>query len=202
MSHACFNRLAVLLLVLAAPGCSLNIASVSSPDINCRFDNDCTITVNDSIGAIPVPLATPDGRLQSRTQPPGEPGTPGQGLYAYEYRVDLTPAGALTAQICVDSLSLDFGAIEPLDYDVDGDLDDVYVVTAGGLGSVAPFRARRNGDRVTFTFNPPVCPGNAPGNGETSYFFGLASTDPHQPVSATVGFTDGTSIEATARAPS
>ncbi len=196
------RRVAVPLLALVASGCSLHIASVSAPDINCIFDNDCKITVDDSTGAIPVPAATPDGVLQTRTQPPGEAGTAGQGLYAYEYRVDLTGVGALTAQICVDGLSLEFGPIEALDYDVDGDLDDVYVITAGGLGSVAPSSASRNGNRVTFSFNPPVCPGNAPGNGETSFFFGLASADPHQPVSATVGFTDGTSAPVPARAPS
>lgn len=62
--------------------------------------------------------------------------------------------------------------------------------------------AGQSDGRVTFTFDPPVCPGNSPGNGETSYFFGLASTDPAQPVSATVGFTDGTSAAVAARAPS
>lgn len=196
------SHLAGLLLVLIAPGCALTITTVSAPDINCRFDNDCTITVNDSSDAIPVPVATPGAFLQTRTQPPGEPGTPGQGLYAYEYRVDLTPAAGLTALICVDSLSLDFGSIEQLDYDLDGDLDHIYVITAGGVGSVAPSSAKRDGDTVTFTFNPAVCPGNSPGNGETSYFFGLASSTSHQPVNATVGFTDGTSAAVGARAPS
>lgn len=201
MRPAVIPRLAVLALVLAAPGCTLHIATVSAPDINCRFDHDCTITVDDSLGPIPVPATTIEGRLQSRTQPPGEPGTPGQGLYAYEYRVDLTPVAGMTAQICVNRLSLDFGPIERLDYDLDGTLDDVYVVTAGGLGSVAPSSAKQDGDRVTFTFNPGVCPGNAPGNGETSYFFGLASQHPNHPVTATVGFTDGTSAPVAARAP-
>lgn len=196
-----FHVPALLLLLLAASGCSLSIASVSAPDINCRFDTDCTITVNDSLGSIPVPAGTPQGRLQTRTQPPGEPGTDGAGLYAYEYRVDLTPVGGLTAIVCVDSLAVDFGPISRLDYDGNGSLDDVYVVTGGGLGSVAPTSANRSGNRVTFHFNPPVCPGNAPGNGETSYFFGLASTHTDHPINATVHFTNGTSASVPARAP-
>ena len=65
-----------------------------------------------------VPAASGDGRLQSRNQPPGEAGTAGVGLYAYEYRVDLTQVGALTAQICVDELRVDFGPVESLDYGV------------------------------------------------------------------------------------
>jgi hypothetical protein len=194
-------RLSLALLAVTTSGCTLSIATVSAPDINCRFDHDCTITVEDSVGAIPVPFGSGEGRLQSRTQPPGEAGTPGAGLFAYEYRVDLTPVGGLTAQICVNKLSLDFGPIERLDYDRDGDLDHVYVVTGGGLGSVAPSSARRSGDRVTFSFSPGVCPGNAPGNGETSYFFGLASQDPAQPVTATVSFSDGTTAAVAARAP-
>jgi hypothetical protein len=46
-----------------------------------------------------------------------------------------------------------------------------------------------------------VCPGNAPGRGQTSYFFGLASTDPAVPVVSTVRFSDGTSVSVDARSP-
>lgn len=192
----------LLVAAAAAPGCgSLSIATVGAPDVNCVFDTDCTITVSDFVDEFTVPLTRGDARLQSRSMPPGEAGTPGAGLYPHVYRVDVTPAGALTAIVCVRSLSLDFGPIARLDYDGDGDLDHVYVVTTGGLGTVAPSSASRSGDRVTFTFQPGVCPGNAPGNGETSYFFGLASEDPAGPVEATVGFDDGTSTTVDARSP-
>lgn len=197
-------RLALPLVALVAvSGCSLSIATVSAPDINCRFDADCTIPVeNDLVGDFAVPAASGEGRLQSRTHPVGEPGTPGEGLYPFVYRVDLTPVGALTAAICVRSLSVDFGPIERLDYDEDGDLDHIWVTTGGGLGTVAPSSASRSGDRVTFNFAPPgVCPGNSPGTGETSYFFGLASTRDDGPATATVGFSDGTSATVDALAP-
>jgi len=193
---------AILLLVGGAFGCgSLTVANVGAPAINCVFDTDCTITVSDFVDEFTVPVARPDARLQSRSQPPGEAGTPGAGLYAHEYRVDVTPAAGTTAIVCVRRLSLDFGQIERLDYDGDGDLDHVYVVTSGGLGTVAPSSASRSGGRVTFTFQPGVCPGNAPGNGQTSFFFGLASSDPAGPVEATVGFDDGTSTTVDARSP-
>ena len=195
----------VLVLVIAgagASGCgSLAIAPVGAPAVNCVFDTDCTITVSDFVDEFTVPFASGDARLQSRSQPPGEPGTAGAGLYAHEYRVNLTPVGALTTVVCVRSLSLGFGPIERLDYDGDGDLDHVYVVTSGGLGTVAPSSASQSGGRVTFTFQPGVCPGNAAGNGETSYFFGLASQDPAGSVEATVGFDDGTSTTVDARSP-
>ena len=194
--------LLVLLLAAVASGCgSLSIATVGAPGINCVFDTDCTIEVTDFVDEFPVPLASGDARLQSRSQPPGEAGTAGAGLYAHEYRVNLTPVGALVGIVCVRSLSLDFGPIAPLDYDGDGDLEDVYVVTTGGLGTVGPSAASQSGDRVTFTFQPGVCPGNAPGNGETSFFFGLASSQPAGPVAATVGFDDGTSTTVDARSP-
>jgi hypothetical protein len=194
--------LVVLLLATGVSGCrSLTIAEVGAPAINCVFDTDCTITVSDFVDEFGVPLASGDARLQSRSQPPGEAGTPGAGLFAHEYRVDLTPSGALTAIVCVRSLSLDFGPIKRLDYDGDGDLDHVYVVTRGGLGTVAPSAARRSGGRVTFTFQPGVCPGNAPGNGQTSFFFGLASDQPAGPVTSTVRFADGSSTTVDARSP-
>ena len=194
--------LVVLLLAAGASGCrSLTIAPVGAPAINCVFDGDCTIEVTDFVDEFTVPLASGNGRLQSRSQPPGEAGTPGAGLYAHEYRVNLTPSGALTAIVCVRSLSLDFGPIKRLDYDADGDLDDVYVVTSGGLGTVAPSAARQRGGRVTFTFQPGVCPGNAPGNGQTSFSFGLASEHPAGPVTSTVRFEDGSSTTVDARSP-
>ena len=51
----------------------LGIATVGAPAVNCVFDTDCTITVSDFVDEYPVPFASGDGRLQSRSQPPGGP---------------------------------------------------------------------------------------------------------------------------------
>jgi hypothetical protein len=194
--------LVALLTGVALTGCgSLTIVHVGAPAINCVFDHDCTTTVSDFVDKFTVPFASGDARLQSRSNPPGDAGTPGAGLYAHEYRVDLTPVGALTGVVCVRSLSLPFGPIHRLDYDGDGNLDDVYVVTTGGLGTVAPSAASQSSGQVTFTFQPGVCPGNAPGNGETSFFFGLASDQAAVPVTATVTFDDGSTKTVNARSP-
>lgn len=199
--------LALLLLLLAAlpafpaTAAGLDVAEVSAPDINCVFDSDCTITVSDFVDTFPVPAASGDARIQSRTQPPGEAGTPGDGLYAYEYRVNLTRVAALTAVVCVDELRVDFGPVESLDYDGDGRAEQVYVVTRGGLGSVRPSSAEQTGGVVTFRFQPGVCPGNRAGDGDTSFFFGLASEQPPTTVSAQVGFDRGSDLEVSVKAP-
>ena len=116
------------------------------------FDADCTITVSDFVGTFPAPAATGDGRLQSRSFPAGESGTVGEDLHPYLYRIDMTQVGALTAQICVRTMTIDFGPVEPLDYDGDGDPDHVWVVTGGGLGSLAPSTAVQ-------TASPEICAG-------------------------------------------
>jgi len=191
-----------LLIGVGMCGCtSLSTTTVGAPAINCVFDTDCKIEVSDLVDTFEVPLASGSGRLQSRSQPPGEAGTLGAGVYAHEYRVDLTPVGALTGIVCVRSLSLDFGPVHPLDYDSDGFTEDVYIVISGGLGTVAPSAVSQSNGRVTFTFQPGVCPGNAPGNGETSYFFGLGSNSPASPVIATLTFDDGSSVTVDAHSP-
>lgn len=193
---------ALLVLAGAAAGASpLRLARVDSTSFNCRFAASCTLPVNDSLGSIPVPFASGDGRLQSRLSNRGEPGTPGAGLLPYVYRVDLTQAGALTARSCVDRLTLDFGPVEPLDYDGDGRLDDVAIIDRAALGTVAPSAADLSGRIVTFTFAPAVCPGSRPGGGESSFFFALASRGEPRELAATAGFTLGEDVSVPIRVP-
>jgi hypothetical protein len=109
---------------------------------------------------------------------------PGAGTTVYMYRVDLTGAAAATDQMCVSALTIDFGPIVPLPYSGPSKPNaDVFVVTSGGLGSVGIQSASRSRPAITFQFSsssfpapgethPPVC------TGQTSFFFGLASTKP------------------------
>ncbi|MEZ4657605.1 MAG: hypothetical protein R2911_08540 [Caldilineaceae bacterium] len=63
-----------------APNVALQIVNVSAPDINCIFDVDCTITVNDFSDTFAVPGATGLGTLVSRQWPIGEAGTKGKAF--------------------------------------------------------------------------------------------------------------------------
>ncbi len=64
----------------------------------------------------------------------------------------------------------------PLDYNGDKQLDDVFVITKGGIGNVSLLSAVRDGPYIVFTFaGAGVGGGSAPGKGDSSFFFGLAS---------------------------
>src|SRR5215510_14210541 len=104
----------------AAAAAPLDVVPVGAPAINCKFDTDCNITVSDTTANISLPGATGSGFLQSRTFPPGEPGTAAAGLQAYEYRIDLRNLTGVTAQPCISELRFDFGPVSPVDYDGDG----------------------------------------------------------------------------------
>jgi hypothetical protein len=180
----------------------LDVVTVGAPAINCKFDTDCNITVSDTTANIALPGATGSAFLQSRTFPPGEAGTAAAGLQAYEYRIDLRNLAGVTALPCISQLRLDFGPVSLVDYDGDGNTDQVFVITSGGLGSVGPSSASQTGDQISFTFDPPVCAGSSPGHGQSSYFFGLASTQPPRRVSAQVAYSPGAgTLTLSARAP-
>ncbi len=185
--HVIFFSLSCLIL----NGCLLTKTTVSAPAINCKFDTDCRITVTDTTDHFTIGPTAGDAFLQSRTFPSGQPGTAAAGLYAYLYRIDLTQLAGLTALPCVTQLRIDFGPVETIDYDNDGSNEHVFVITAGGLGSVAPTSVDKQGRMITFSFNPPVCAGASPGTGETSYFFGLTSAKPPRHVTAEIRDTLG-----------
>ena len=184
-----------------APSVALQIVNVSAPDINCIFDLDCTITVDDFSDVFAVPGATGQGQLISRLWPIGEKGTKGEGLYPYLYRVDLTQAAATTAVVCVESIDIDFGGpVEKLDYNGDNEVEDVFVVTGGGVGSVAPALAEQTGTSINFYFKPAVCPSGGDQGGD-SFYFGLASKQPPQDIVATVNSSTGPIGTPKSRAP-
>jgi hypothetical protein len=171
---------------------NLQIVRVAAPAVNCVFDPSCKITATDSIGDIPLPGITGPKVLQSSTFT-GAPGTPAAGLTGYEYRVDLTRATG--AGSCVASLTVDFGPVSSLNYGDTSALEQVFVVTQGGLGTIAPVSAVQAGRSVTFNFQPSICAG------QTSYFFGLASAKPPRAITAVVTVAGGGPLSVAARAP-
>lgn len=193
----------LLILICCIPlitACNLKVVNVNAPAVNCVFDPSCTIQVTDSMDTIPLPTGGTNF-LQSRTFV-GKPGSPANGLYGYEYRVDLRNALGITHIPCVSSIKIEFGpVIGTQDYDGDGSTDQVYVITGGGLGSVGLDSAEKIGNEITFTFSSPVCAGGSPGSGQSSFFFGLASTQPPKYVTARVKELSGPDHNVQARAP-
>lgn len=201
------KRLLIILVLLCvtipfANAAPLDIATVKAPEINCVFDTDCTITVTDTTDAITLPGGSGSGFLQSRTLPVGEPGTPAAGLYGYEYRIDLRQISGILDIPCVTSLQFDVGPIVSLDYDNDGATEKVFVVTQGGLGTIAPTSINQTGNTITFAFSPAVCAGSYSGGGDNSFFFGLTSQYPPRHVTATLQSSPGNHmLNLAARAP-
>jgi hypothetical protein len=200
--EAKMKKLMVLFIfvLVFTTACKLKVVNVNAPSVNCVFDPSCIVQVTDSSDTIPLP-AGGTNFLQSRTFV-GKPGAPADGLYGYEYRIDLRNALGLTYIPCISSMKIEFGSVvSSLDYDDDGEADQVYVVTGGGLGSVGLASAEKFGNDITFTFSSPVCAGGSPGTGQSTFFFGLVSEKPPGPVTATVKETTGTIYDVEARSP-
>lgn len=193
--------IALCALPAIASAANLTVVTVAAPDINCIFETDCTIVVTDSVGTIALPSAAGTARLQSRTFV-GKPGAPADGKTGYEYRVDLTQATALGDVACVTALDVDFGPVTKLQYNKVGPADDVFVITKGGLGTIGLSSAVQNRNIVTFTFSQPVCAADASGPGQTSFFFGLSSSQAPTGIVATIEVPGIGPIDVKARAPS
>lgn len=163
----------VFTLAPAAQAETLAVANVGAPAINCFFNASCAVTVTDSVGAIPLPGIAAQGRLQSRTYV-GAPGTPGAGLTAYEYRVDLTHVRSAPRR-CVSALWVFSGYPSARQFDGAGGVENVFVITSGGLGSIGVASATQEGEGTKFTFTRPVCGGVRGRRGDSSFFFGFVS---------------------------
>ena len=191
----------LIALLAACNGTHLSIVNVNAPAVNYVFDNDGIITITDTTDDIELIGMEGTGFLQSRTLPVGETGTAAEGLYGYQYRIDLTEVGGILNIVCISSFKIVFGPVVSLDFDGNGSNEDVYVVTTGGLGNISPTSVDVAGDTLTFNFSPGICVGNAPGNGDCSFFFGLVSAYPAHFVTSEI-HAGGTDYQLEARAPS
>jgi len=185
------------LVVAAAP---LKVVNVSAPAINCVFNPPCTMTVNDTADNIPMSTGG-TGILKSRTYE-GLPGSPADGLFGFEYLLDLRNAVGATALSCIDWMSISFGpAVGTLDYNSDQKPDQVFVITSGGIGTIGIASAIQTGSNIRFNFTSPICEGGAPGRGDSSFFWGLVSKQPPKLVTATLHETRGATHVVKARSP-
>ena len=198
------NLLIGLLFALApaAEAAPLKVVNVGAPAINCIFTtaSPCTIGVSDTSADVPT-SGGGTGRLQTRTFK-GLAGSPGDGLFAYEYRLNLMDATSATNVTCIDWMSISFGpVINTLDYDRDQKPDQVFVVTSGGVGTIGLASAVQTADTIRFKFSKAVCAGSAPAKGDSSFFWGLVSKSPPKDVTAIMHETGGATHVVKARSP-
>ena len=198
------KKLAFALLLACTPfvakAVPLKVVNVSAPAINCVFNSPCTVIVNDTSDNVTL-SAGGTGFLQSRTYK-GLPGSPADGLYAFEYRIDLRNAVGALNIACIDWMTISFGpVVSTLDYSGDAKPDQVFVVTGGGIGTIGIASAIQTGSNIKFNFTAPVCEGGAPGKGDSSFFWGLVSKGPPKFVTATLHETGGVTHVLKARSP-
>lgn len=192
--------LVICLAPIAAKAASLKIVSVGAPAINCIFNASCTVSVKDTKDNVNL-NAGGTGVLQSRTFK-GADGSPAAGLFAYQYRLDLRNAVGVTALSCIDWMTISFGpVVSTLNYGGDKKPDQVFVVTAGGIGSIGLSSAVQSGSTIKFKFKSPVCAGSSAGKGDSSFFFGLVSKKPTTNVTAKLHEIGGVTHVLKARAP-
>jgi hypothetical protein len=191
---------AIFALPTAASAGMLTLVEVNAPAVNCVFSANCTITVTDSVGQLPLGnLNQPNTAwLQSRTFT-GAAGTPGAGKTGYEYRLDMTQAtGSLE---CIAGIVVNFGPLSKLPYKNNQPADG-YVVTQGGLGTIGLGTVEQDGDVITFNFAKLICATEQANPANTTFFFGLASVNPPVDISADVFATGNPPIyNVAARAP-
>src|SRR5258708_14719925 len=197
------NLLMGLLLCLtpcAVSAVPLKVVNVSAPAINCVFNPSCTVTVNDTSDNIAMSTGG-TGFLQSRTYT-GVSGATANGLYAYEYRIDLRNAVGAVAISCIDSMTMSFGpVVSTLNYGGTAAPDQVFVVTGGGIGTIGLASAIQTGSNIKFNFAKPICEGGAPGKGDSSFFWGLVSKNKPKFVTATLHEPGGATHVIKARSP-
>lgn len=204
---------AILLLVVwsvprpgpaaAAPEATLAFAAISAAQANCLFVADCAPTADNAATGFSIEMMGGAGFLQSRLWPRGQAGTPGAGLYAYLYRVDLRELVGPGNPACVTSLAFDFGPVVPLDYNGNGSLEHGFIITSGDVGSIAPTSVELSGAELTFNFPLTLCGDYSPAidNGQSTFFFGLASPFREQTVPAGISHNWGEALTVSTRAP-
>jgi hypothetical protein len=158
-----------------AQAATLTVVEVSAPQVNCVFNATCKVIVSDSTGKLLNSAYGDKAFLQSRTYA-AQPGTPGAGTTAYEYRVALDKA---VFSECLAGMVIDFGPVKSLPYPGHPPAH-VFVTTQGGIGTVGIKSVEQDGSVLTVTFTKFLCAG------DSTYFFGLAATAAPQTGTATL----------------
>lgn len=163
-------------LVLTAPVLAYDVVNTSWTVV-CLFSPTCSVTVTDYVSEFAISGGSGNGRLQSRIYQ-AQAGSAAAGKWVYEYRINLGPVAGITYPPSVSYLAIsNWGT--PLTYDYDGNgivTDDVFNITSGGIGTKAVTASWLSSPWTYFYLSNPVYAGSYPGGGESSYFFGLVSS--------------------------
>ena len=191
--------LIVCLAPLVAKAAPLRIVNVAAPAINCVFNTSCSVRVKDTKDDFDLSNGG-EGVLRTRTFK-GASGSPADGLFAYEYRLDLTDAEGKKPS-CIDWISLSFGpVVGTLDFGGPTRPDQVFVITSGGTGSIGLASAVETRGTIKFTFKSPVCGGTSGAKGASTYFWGLVSEQPPKNITALLHETGGATHVVKTRSP-
>jgi hypothetical protein len=163
-------------LALAAPVFAYDVVNTAWT-VHCLFSTSCSVTVTDYGSDFAVSGGSGYGNLQSRVFQ-AQPGSTAAGKWVYEYRINMGPVAGIVHQPYVDQLAINtWGTVLTYDYNGNGIVtDDVFNITSGGVGTKAVTSSYLSSPWTYFVLSNPVYAGNYPGGGESSYFFGLVST--------------------------
>ncbi len=170
-------RLALFSLIalgMSAPVFALNVVNTSWT-VQCIFSPTCSVTVTDYVSDFAVPGGSGNGRLQSRIFQSQD------GRWVYEYRINMSQVAGLTYPPYADYLAIsNWGTFQTYDFNSDGTATDhVFNITSGGCSGCTKAVTAAFPVAPSWTYwyvSGRVYSGSAPGNGESSYFFGQVST--------------------------
>jgi hypothetical protein len=162
----------IVLALLAPPALAFNIVTASSPAVNYVFTTDGEVLCDQDH---PEELFN-NGWLISRVYE-GEVGSPAEGKWVYEYRVDMIDATDPASIPEIEAVDIYVGPVEQYDYNFDSTATDEYfVVTSGTYGSIglSSISTLLYGN-LRFTFSSLVAGGGGTGLGQASYSWGFIS---------------------------
>jgi hypothetical protein len=163
------------MLAAAAEAQPLKILDVGAPAFYCHFSPDCRVTYTEQTALFTPTNVDATCVLVSRSFPGRSLNT--VGTYGYEYRLVLNNTGSGgTNFLTVNSLTLPCPAPQTFSYALRGG-NQIWVVTAGGPGGVAPASVSLSDTNLVVEFNPPLVLATETNQSVGTYFFGLTSTN-------------------------
>jgi hypothetical protein len=169
-------------LAAGAAAQSLQLQSVNSPGIYCRFDPSCNVSPSTQSDTYSPSNMAVTCVLESRSFPGNSMDS--QGQYGYEYRLTLNNNGAVgTNVLTVDSLTLKFGGPIPFAFGMHAS-NQVWMVTAGGPDGLAPSSADLNDKQVIIHFNPALTLETDTDQTAATCYFGMVSSGAPQTTTA------------------